>query len=171
MARLCIEMGRESEAIGCLSSCLEKKDLLRDLGARSLVALGEAKEKIHDSKDATESYLSAASTYFILFRNGVRCLDDVLENLRNAERIGSEEINGDVEMIRYAMQYYDKEDINIPKSPVSDRGKLIRSALDGIEPEFKSKQESIINEMILTFSRDLYEKSAKNHCLAKNYTK
>jgi hypothetical protein len=138
--------------------------MLPDLGARSFAALGEAKEILHDCSGAAESYLSAASTYFILSRKGVHCLDDVLENLRNAERMGSEETKGDVEMIRYAMRYLDGEDLKIPKSPVSDRGTLIRSALDGIKPELRPTQGSITDEMILTLSRDLYEKSTKNHC-------
>jgi tetratricopeptide (TPR) repeat protein len=163
MARLYIESGREAEGIDCLNNCLEKKDLLPDLGARSFVALGEAQEKLHNSIDATECYLSAASTYFILFRKGVRCFDDISENLRNAERIGSEETSGDIEMILYAMQCLDGKAIKVPNSHVSERGILLRSALDGKKIEFRPEHNSIIDEMILILSRDLYEKSSKSH--------
>ncbi|HPS91941.1 MAG TPA: tetratricopeptide repeat protein [Methanothrix sp.] len=164
MARLYIEMGRENEAIDCLSGCLEKKDLLKDLGARSFVAFGKAKEMLHDSNSAAESYLSASSTYFILSRKGVCCFDDVLENLRAADRLSSEDSKGDIEMIRYAIQYLKSNDIKLPKSPVSDRGMKLRSALDGIKPEFSHEPDSIVDEMVLTLSRDLYEKSTKSHC-------
>jgi tetratricopeptide (TPR) repeat protein len=161
MARLYIESGREKEGIECLRNCLEKKDLLPDLGARSFVALGSAHEKLQNKRDASESYLSAASTYFILSRKGVRCFDDVLENLRKAKNIGSEETKGDVEMILCVMQELDGKAIKVSQSSVSEIGMILMSALEGKETELKPKQDNIIDEMILVLARDLLAKSAK----------
>ena len=158
MARLYVESGREKEGIECLSNCLEKKDLLPDLGARYFVALGAAQEKLQNTRDASESYLSAASTYFILSRKGVRCFDDVLENLRKAKDIGSEETKGDVEMILSAMQELDGKAIKVPQSRVSERGMILMSALEGKKTELKPKPDSIIDEMILMLARDLVAK-------------
>jgi tetratricopeptide (TPR) repeat protein len=161
MSRLYVESGREKDGIECLSNCLEKKDLLPDLGARSFVALGSAQEKLQNTRDASESYLSAASTYFILSRKGVRCFDDVLENLRKAKDIGSEETIGDVGMILSAMQELEGTAIKVPQSCVSERGMILMSALEGKKTELKPKQDNIIDEMILMLARDLLAKSAR----------
>lgn len=112
--------------------------------------------------------ISATSTYFILFRKGVRCFDDVLENLRKAKDIGSEETKGDIEIIHYVMQKLDGTAIKIPQSRVSERGTTLRSALMGKNSELMPKPDSIIDEMILTLARDLSEKMIKSLSKAKN---
>ncbi|MCK9441888.1 MAG: tetratricopeptide repeat protein [Methanothrix sp.] len=161
MARLYIESGREKEGIDCLCNCLEKKDLLPDLGARSFVALGAAQEKLQNPREASENYLLASSTYFILSRKGVRCFDDVMENLRKAKDSGSEETKSDVEMILSAMQDLDGTTIKVQQSRISERGMMLKSAFEGKKPELKPKQDSIIDEMISILASDLLAKSAK----------
>jgi hypothetical protein len=155
MARFYTESGKEKEGIECLSKCLKKRDLLPDLGARSFAALGMAQEKIQDRREAAESYLSAAATYFILLRKGVRCLDDVYENLQKAKEIGAEENKGDIEVIIAAMKKLEGKGVRVPEGKTSERGKMLRSALEGNIIKSRSQTDNAIDEMILILIGDL----------------
>lgn len=70
-------------------------------------------------------------------------------------------------MILSAMQWLDGTAIKIPQSRISERGMMLRSALEGKKPELKPKPDSIIEEMILMLARDLSEKMIKSQSKPK----
>jgi|PlaIllAssembly_1097288.scaffolds.fasta_scaffold2159372_1 hypothetical protein len=59
------------------------------------------------------------------------------------------------------MHELDGKAIRVPQSRISERGMMLRSALEGKKPESKPKPDSIIEEMILMLARDLSEKVLK----------
>ena len=59
------------------------------------------------------------------------------------------------------MHELDGKAIRVPQSRISERGMMLRSALEGKKPESKPKPDSIIEEMILMLARNLSEKVLK----------
>ena len=161
-ARLYIDSGKEKEGITCLNNCLKRSDLMPDLGAEYFAALGAAQERLRNSKDAAENYLLAASTYFILFKEGVRCLDEAMKDLRMVKELGDGETKGDAELILTVMQRLEGEDATIPEAELSKRGMALRDALERKTAYLESRPENVIEEMILILIKDLSESNLKS---------
>lgn len=151
---MCIDSGKEIEGITCITDCLKRSDLLLDLGTESFAALGAVHERLQNAEEAAENYLFVASTYFILFKKGVRCLDEVMKYLRKVKELGGGETKGDAEMVLTAMQRLEGEDVAIPKVELSKRGTALGDAIERTAySEFKP--ENVIDEMILILIEDL----------------
>jgi tetratricopeptide (TPR) repeat protein len=162
ISRLYIDSGKESEGITCLNDCLKRNDLLPDLGAESFAALGAAQERLQNAKEAAENYLSAASTYFILFKKGVRCLDEIMKDLQKVKELGDGETKGDTEMMLTAMKRLKGEETAIPEVELSKRGMALKDALERKAAYSEFQPESVIDDMILILIKDLSESNLRS---------
>lgn len=154
IAELYIKINKNIEkAIIHLNNILEQRLLLRDFGANCFANLGIAYEKLQKPKEASQNYLLASANYFLQFKKGVKCLDNVLHLLSKASKLAEGESKGDIELIIIAIQRLARQNVNIPQNSLSRRGEALKQALDGNKVEFNADNE--IDYMVLILINDL----------------
>jgi hypothetical protein len=123
------------------------------LGAKVFANLGNANEDLKKPEDAAPNYLFASALYFILFRQGVPCLRDVIGYLEKVREFGEGEIKGDAELMLTALLKLSGKEVTIPDVSISRRGKALREALHGRESTFEPENE--IDVMVLSLIADI----------------
>ncbi len=124
-----------------------------DFGARCFAGLGSAYETLQNPENASQNYFFASATYFLMFKQGVPCLNDILGHLEKVIELGGGKNVGDAEMMRTAIFRLMGKDAEIPDVPLSDRGQVLREALNGKNVELNPRDE--IDLMVLILTKDI----------------
>ena len=146
-------MNRVVEGINYYNIVLKRKELLPDYGAMCFANLAKEYEELQNSKDAVRNYFFASANYFLLFKHGVNCLDDVLKYLVKVAELGDEKTKGDAEIIIITLNRLAGKEVIIPEVPLSRRGEALKEALNG--NRVKIKPENEIDLMVISLIKDL----------------
>ena len=153
LGNLNINMNRVVEGINYYNIVLKRKELLPDYGAMCFANLAKEYEELQNSKDAVRNYFFASANYFLLFKHGVNCLDDVLKYLVKVAELGDEKTKGDAEIIIITLNRLAGKEVIIPEVPLSRRGEALKEALNG--NRVKIKPENEIDLMVISLIKDL----------------
>ncbi|HZK60521.1 MAG TPA: tetratricopeptide repeat protein, partial [Anaerovoracaceae bacterium] len=156
-------INRTEDGISALENTLKRRDLLPDFGAQCFVGLGNGYETINNTKDAAMNYMMASASYFLLFRKGIPCMDDVIEYLDKVVKLGEGEIKGDAELSITAITRLTGQERELPEGDFSKRGEALREALNGNIVEIKPENE--IDLMFMLLINDIHQSSVNptNH--------
>lgn len=144
---------RIEKGIEALENCLIHNGILPDFGALCFAGFGSAYESLQDPERASQNYLFASATDFLMSNKGIPYLNDVLCHLEKVIELGNGTNVNDAQIIRTSILKLMGEDVAILDVPLSERGEVIKEALNGKNVELNPIDE--IDLMVLILTKDL----------------
>ncbi len=120
---------------------MQERDLSSDYRAICFLHLGNAYETLKDEK-APLSYFLASANYFILFNQGVPCLDHVVYCLDKVIELADDQFKEDATLMKKTIEKLSnpQKEIKIPEISHSPRGKAIIETFKGKKFHFEPKK-------------------------------